>query len=151
VDASWLRSEIGWGIPGPASNRLSPLLRWRSRQLGGRPRISEEIRTLIGRRSTELRGHDGQVQQGEQEVPYVGVSVGQTSGATQRCLNPGFGERIGNSRPTGADHLAPRGKGVRPSSPPPFDLGLVIPADLMIISCHRGTDRGRTVRASHRR
>ena len=28
-------------------------------------------------------------------------SVGQTSGATQRCLNPGFSERIGNSRRTG--------------------------------------------------
>ena len=27
--------------------------------------------------------------------------VGQTSGATQRCLNPGFSERIGNSRRTG--------------------------------------------------
>ena len=25
----------------------------------------------------------------------------QTSGATQRCLNPGFSERIGNSRRTG--------------------------------------------------
>ena len=32
--------------------------------------------------ATQLRGHDGQVKQGEQEVP------GQTSGATQRCLNP---------------------------------------------------------------
>ena len=29
-------------------------------------------------------------------------SVGQTSGATQRCLNPGFSERIGNSRRTPA-------------------------------------------------
>ena len=28
-------------------------------------------------------------------------SVGQTSGATQRCLNPEFSERIGNSRRTG--------------------------------------------------
>ena len=28
-------------------------------------------------------------------------SVGQTSGATPRCLNPGFSERIGNSRRTG--------------------------------------------------
>ena len=31
--------------------------------------------------ATELRGHDGQVQQGEQEIPHVRVSVGQTSGA----------------------------------------------------------------------
>ena len=29
-------------------------------------------------------------------------SVGQTSGATPRCLNPGFSERIGNSRRTGS-------------------------------------------------
>ena len=29
-------------------------------------------------------------------------SVGQTSGATQRCLNPGFSVRIGNSRCTGS-------------------------------------------------
>ena len=50
--------------------------------------------------AAELRGHDGQVQQSEQEVPHVRVSVGQTSGATQRCLNPGFGERIGDSRRT---------------------------------------------------
>ena len=28
----------------------------------------------------------------------------QTSGATQRCLNPGFSERIGNSRRTGSGH-----------------------------------------------
>ena len=35
--------------------------------------------------ATELRGHDGQVKQGEQEVPHVRVSVGQTSGAAQRC------------------------------------------------------------------
>ena len=50
--------------------------------------------------------------------------VGQTSGATQRCLNPGFSERIGNSRRTGGychlcgkrlyvdewhiDHIVPR-------------------------------------------
>ena len=32
-------------------------------------------------------------------------SVGQTSGATQRCLNPGFSERIGNSRRTGLDTI----------------------------------------------
>jgi hypothetical protein len=30
------------------------------------------------------------------------ASVGQTSGATQRCLNPRFSERIGISRPTGS-------------------------------------------------
>ncbi len=51
--------------------------------------------------ATQLRGHDGQVKQGEQEVLHARDSVGQTSGATQHCLNPGFSERIGNSRRTG--------------------------------------------------
>jgi hypothetical protein len=41
------------------------------------------------------------VQQGEQEVRHARASVGQTSGATQRCLYLGFSERIENSRPTG--------------------------------------------------
>ena len=52
--------------------------------------------------ATQRRGHDGQVKQGEQEVLHARDSVGQTSGATQRCLNPGCSERIGNSRRTGA-------------------------------------------------
>src|ERR1700736_4571708 len=50
--------------------------------------------------ATQLRGHDGEVKQREQEVLPVRHSVGQTSGATQRCANPGFSERIGNSRRT---------------------------------------------------
>ena len=36
-------------------------------------------------------------------------SVGQTSGATQRCLNPEFSERIGNSRRTGRQASLGRG------------------------------------------
>ncbi len=39
-------------------------------------------------RATELRGRDGQVKQGEQEILHVRDSVGQPSGATQRCLSP---------------------------------------------------------------
>jgi len=35
--------------------------------------------------ANDLRGHDGEVKQGEQEVPHLRVSVGQTSGAAQRC------------------------------------------------------------------
>ena len=64
--------------------------------------------------ATQRRGHDGQVKQGEQEVLHARDSVGQTSGATQRCLNPGCSERIGNSRRTGeeqdrdADRRQPR-------------------------------------------
>ena len=54
--------------------------------------------------NAQRRGHDGQVKQSEQEVLHARDSVGQTSGAsgaTQRCLNPGVSERIGNSRRTG--------------------------------------------------
>ena len=50
--------------------------------------------------ATQLRGHDGEVKQGEQELLHARDSVGQSSGAPQRCLNPGFSERIGNSRRT---------------------------------------------------
>jgi hypothetical protein len=35
--------------------------------------------------ATQLRGHDGQVKEGEQKVRHARDSVGQTSGATQRC------------------------------------------------------------------
>jgi hypothetical protein len=35
--------------------------------------------------TTQLRGHDDQVQQGEQEIPHARVTVGQTFGAAQRC------------------------------------------------------------------
>ena len=38
-----------------------------------------------------------------QEVLHARDSVGQTSGATQRCLKPGCSERIGNSRRTGVN------------------------------------------------
>ena len=33
------------------------------------------------------------------------VGGGQTPGATQRCLNPGFSERIENSRRTGVTYV----------------------------------------------
>jgi hypothetical protein len=35
--------------------------------------------------ATQLRGHDSEMEQGEQEVFHARVSVGQTPGATQRC------------------------------------------------------------------
>ena len=53
--------------------------------------------------ATQRRGHDGPVKQGEQEGFHARDSVGQTSGATQRGLNLGCSERIGNSRRTGDD------------------------------------------------
>jgi len=45
-------------------------------------------------RTNQLRGHNGQVKQGEQDRLSCANSVGQISGATQRCANPGFSERI---------------------------------------------------------
>jgi hypothetical protein len=58
--------------------------------------------------ATQLRGHDGQMKKGEQKVRHARDSVGQTSGATQRCPNPGFSERILNPRRTALrlDHRA---------------------------------------------
>ena len=50
--------------------------------------------------ATQRRGHDGPVKQAEQEVLHARDSVGQTSGATPRGLNPGCSEKIGNSRRT---------------------------------------------------
>ena len=64
--------------------------------------------------ATPPRGHGGQVKQGEQEGLHPRDRVGQTSGATQRCLilesarqlgirdaQADSPERIGNSRRTG--------------------------------------------------
>ena len=56
--------------------------------------------------ATQCRGHDGPVKQGEQEGLHARDSVGQTSGATPRDLNPRFSERIGNSRRTQDSHSA---------------------------------------------
>ena len=52
-----------------------------------------------------LRGCDGQVKQGEQEILHARDSVGQNSGATQWCPRPRFSDRIRNSRPTGGHRL----------------------------------------------
>ena len=45
--------------------------------------------------ATQLRGHDGQVKQGEQEVLHARDSVGQTSSATQRCIRSGSSRELG--------------------------------------------------------
>ena len=73
--------------PAPCSDRCCCRSGWRRRR--GRPAGA-----------TQRRGHDGQVKQGEQEALHARDSVGQTSGATQRGLNPGCSERIANSRRT---------------------------------------------------
>jgi hypothetical protein len=82
--------------------------------------------------ATELRGHDGQVQQGEQEVPHVRVSVGQ---APRQDGWPASQAR--------AVFLAPAG-GESPDPPPvrvdaPADLG-VAGADRLTVDS--GGDHG---------
>jgi hypothetical protein len=57
----------------------------------------------------------------KQEVLHSRDSVAPTSGATQRCLSPGFSERIGNSRRTGAPlrltlHLCASPRAMRPTT-----------------------------------
>ena len=54
--------------------------------------------------SPEFDGRDGQVKQDEEDSSHRPESVGHTVGAGQRCLGPGFSERIGNSRPTRLSH-----------------------------------------------
>ena len=58
------------------------------------------------------------MQQRDQDFLHSGDSVGQTSGATQPCLNPEFSERIGDSRPTGFGTTYFGGN----RDPGPFDL-----------------------------
>jgi hypothetical protein len=111
------RSEIGSASANSCGNwtaRIPCGVQVAQRQVGRPPTstaqddqllLEDEIRSdhrSHATGATQLRGHDSKVEQGEQEVLHARVSVGQTSGATQRCCNPGFSERIGNSRRTAA-------------------------------------------------
>jgi hypothetical protein len=49
----------------------------------------------------EFRGHDGHMKHGEHDVSHVRVSVGQTSGAAQRCQTLGRARESLIRRPTG--------------------------------------------------
>ena len=64
----------------------------------------ETERTLFSSaRATHVSAGEGQQRVAlQRRVPAYLVVVGQTPGATQRCLNPGCSERIGNSRRTGS-------------------------------------------------
>ena len=92
--------------PNPQSSRSLNVrfgARWRATAQNDQLLLEQEI--LRDHRShatgaTQLRGHDGQVKQREQEVLHARDSVGQTSGTTQPRLTPRFRERIGNSRRT---------------------------------------------------
>ena len=102
-----IRPGLRKSDPNPQSNRsLSVRFGARRRSTAQDNQLLLEQEILRDHRShatgaTQLRDHDGQVKQGQQEVPHTRDSVGQTSGATQRWLNPGFSERMGNSRRTG--------------------------------------------------
>ena len=87
--------------------------------------------------ATQLRGHDGEVQQGEQEVLHARVSVGQTPGATQRCPIRNQREnwqfethRFGSSvaLPGEIAYLVERQRNDEPRSERRCGLGAVLPA-----------------------
>ena len=101
-----IRPGLRKSDPKPNSSR-SLAVRRGARRRGRRTTIQLllEQKILRDHRShatgaTPRRGHDGPVKQGEQKGFHARDSVGQTSGATQRGLNLGFSERIGNSRHT---------------------------------------------------
>ena len=103
-----IRPGLRKSDPNPNSNRVTRRQAWRPlARTAQDDQLLLEQKILRDHRShatgaTQRRGHDGQVKQGEQEVLHARDSVDQTSGATQRGLNPGCSERIGNSRRTGA-------------------------------------------------
>ena len=83
-----------------------PQLDWEEiDEAGGVIRLSPaRSKTLVGRIlpiSPPIAVAPAEVTRSAEILP-ARDSVGQTSGATQRCLNPEFSERIGNSRRTGA-------------------------------------------------
>src|SRR3954468_3525948 len=86
-DASWTEEER----PEPAQQPVA--LRQVRRTLPSTPQddqllLEQDIFHDYGShatRATQLGGHDGQVQQREQEVLHARVSVGHTAGGTQRC------------------------------------------------------------------
>ena len=102
-----IRPGLRKSAPNPNSSRSLAVrrgARWRGRRKTIQLLLEQKI--LRDHRShatgaTQRRGHDGQVKQAEQEGFHARDSVGQTSGDTQRGLNLGFSERIGNSRRTG--------------------------------------------------
>jgi hypothetical protein len=102
-DASWTEEERPESTAQPIAQRQvrRPLARTaQDKQLLLEQEILRDHRAHATG-ATQLRDHDGQVKQGEQDVLHARDRVGQTSGATQRCPNPGISERMGNARRTG--------------------------------------------------
>ena len=91
-----MRPGLRKSDPNPQSSRSLSVrfgARWRATAQDDQLLLEQEI--LRDHRShatgaTQLRGHDGEVKQGEQEVLHARVSVGQTPGATifnLACIN----------------------------------------------------------------
>ena len=108
-----IRPGLRKSDPKPHSSRPLSVrfgARWRARRRTISCCLSRRFSAITARTppgATQLRGHDGQVKQGEQEVRHARANVRQTSGAARRCLNPGFSERIANSRRTGIGETSP--------------------------------------------
>ena len=90
----------------------------------------------------QRRGHDGQVKQGEQEGLHARDSVGQTSGAPQRCLKPGFSQRIGNSRRTRTGG-SKRSASKAPAAMAPASQGRCATQGHRVVEVNRGDRRTR--------
>ena len=102
-----IRPGLRKSAPKPNSSRSLAVrrgARWRGRRTTISCCLSRRCSAITAR--TPPRPHSvavmtTQSKQGEQEVLQARDCVGQTSGATPRGLNPGFSEKIGNSRRTG--------------------------------------------------
>jgi hypothetical protein len=102
----WMRPALRNSDPNPQNEPVAP------RQAGCPPATTpkdDELlleHEILGHHrshatvTTQLRGHDGEVEQDEQEVLHARVSVGQRPSATQRCPIREIRARIGDSRPT---------------------------------------------------
>ena len=99
----WQQVYISHHVP---AMRLSCPSRIRCQAATGswtKSRQWETERTLFSSaRATHVSAGEGQQRVVlQRRVAAYLVVGGQTPGATQRCLNPGYSERIGNSRRTG--------------------------------------------------
>ena len=102
-----MRPGLRKSDPNPQSSRSLSVrfgARWRATAQDDQLLLEQEI--LRDHRShatgaTQLRGHDGQVQQGEQEVLHARRQRRANVGRHATLSHSRFIARIGNSRPTG--------------------------------------------------
>ena len=120
-DSSWIEEERPQCADQPVAQREV----WRSSASTAQDdQLLLEYEILRDDRShatgaTQLRSHDSQVKQVEEELLHARDSVGQEQATRKRCLKPGFSLRIGDSRRTGPGAGQPwiRSAGRRPPHP----------------------------------